>query len=133
MAPLSQRGWEGACRWATGYRSAPESRSVQPLPSVRRLASRLAFFAGQYIEVPFLDDLWRTVFGGSGSGRSVLILSSTPDVMTMPVAAAALVGRIHVQWGAMTAGGTVAMWPILLFAFLMQRHLVRGLTLGAVK
>lgn len=62
-----------------------------------------------------------------------LILTSTPEVMTMPVAAAALVGRIHVQWGAMTAGGTVAMLPILLFAFLMQRHLVRGLTLGAVK
>jgi multiple sugar transport system permease protein len=62
-----------------------------------------------------------------------LILSSTPDVMTMPVAAAALVGRIHVQWGAMTAGGTVAMLPILFFALLMQRHLVRGLTLGAIK
>lgn len=62
-----------------------------------------------------------------------LILTSTPDVMTMPVAAAALVGRIHVQWGAMTAGGTVAMLPILIFALLMQRHLVRGLTLGAIK
>lgn len=62
-----------------------------------------------------------------------LILTSTPDVMTMPVAAAALVGRIQVQWGAMTAGGTVAMLPILVFALLMQRHLVRGLTLGAIK
>ncbi|MEW5959016.1 MAG: carbohydrate ABC transporter permease [Chloroflexota bacterium] len=62
-----------------------------------------------------------------------LILSSTPDVMTMPVAAATLVGRIHVVWGSMTAGGAVAMLPILVFVLLMQRHLVRGLTLGAIK
>ena len=62
-----------------------------------------------------------------------LILSSTPDVMTMPVAAATLVGRIHVYWGPMTAGGTVAMLPIIIFVLLMQRHLVRGLTMGAIK
>jgi multiple sugar transport system permease protein len=62
-----------------------------------------------------------------------LILSSTPEVMTMPVAAASLVGRIHVNWGAMTAGGTVAMLPIMVFVLFMQRHLVRGLTMGAIK
>lgn len=62
-----------------------------------------------------------------------LILSSTPAVMTMPVAAAALVGKIQVYWGAMNAGGTVAMLPILIFVLLMQRHLVRGLTMGAIK
>lgn len=62
-----------------------------------------------------------------------LILTSTPDVMTMPVSAAALVGKIQVYWGAMNAGGTVAMLPIIIFVLLMQQHLVRGLTMGAIK
>ena len=62
-----------------------------------------------------------------------LILTSTPSVMTMPVSAATLIGKIQVYWGAMNAGGTVAMLPILIFVLLMQRHLVRGLTMGAIK
>jgi len=62
-----------------------------------------------------------------------VILSSTPDVMPMSVATASLVGRITTQWEAMNSGGTVAMIPIIILALLLQRHLVRGLTLGAVK
>ena len=62
-----------------------------------------------------------------------LILTNTPDRMPMSVATSALIGKIQVQWESMNAGGTVAIIPIVLFAILLQRHLVRGLTLGAVK
>lgn len=62
-----------------------------------------------------------------------LILSSTPAVTPMSVATASLVAKIQVQWQAMNSGGTLAILPILLMALLLQRHLVRGLTLGAVK
>ena len=62
-----------------------------------------------------------------------LILTNTPDRMPMSVATSALIGKIQVQWDSMNAGGTVAIIPIVLFAILLQRHLVRGLTLGAVK
>lgn len=62
-----------------------------------------------------------------------LILSSTPAVMPMSVATASLIGKIQIQWQAMNSGGTLAILPILLMALLLQRHLVRGLTLGAVK
>ncbi|SRR5581483_3352691 len=62
-----------------------------------------------------------------------LILTNTPDRMPMSVATAALIGKIQVQWESMNAGGTVAIIPIVVFAILLQRHLVRGLTLGAVK
>ncbi len=62
-----------------------------------------------------------------------LILTNTPNVMTMSVATNALIGRINVQWQAMNSGGTIAIIPIVIFALLLQRHLVRGLTLGAVK
>lgn len=62
-----------------------------------------------------------------------LILTNTPDRMPISVATAALIGKIQVQWESMNAGGTIAIIPIVIFAIVLQRHLVRGLTLGAVK
>lgn len=62
-----------------------------------------------------------------------LVLTSTPGAQTIPVGASTLIGRIDVDWGAMSAAGVIAAVPIVLFALLVQRHLVRGLTLGAVK
>ena len=37
------------------------------------------------------------------------------------------------DWASMAAAGVIGALPIVLFALLVQRHLVRGLTLGAVK
>ena len=62
-----------------------------------------------------------------------LVLTSTPAAETMPVGAATLIGRINVDWGAMSAAGVVGAVPIVVFALIVQRHLVRGLTMGAVK
>jgi len=62
-----------------------------------------------------------------------LVLTSTPAAETMPVGAATLIGRINIDWGAMSAAGVIGALPILLFAALVQKHLVRGLTMGAVK
>ena len=62
-----------------------------------------------------------------------LVLTSTPAAQTMPVGASTLIGRINVDWGAMSAAGVIGALPIVLFAILVQKHLVRGLTVGAVK
>jgi multiple sugar transport system permease protein len=62
-----------------------------------------------------------------------LVLTATPNAETMPVGAATLIGRINVDWGAMSAAGVIGALPIVIFAVIVQRHLVRGLTLGAVK
>jgi multiple sugar transport system permease protein len=62
-----------------------------------------------------------------------LVLTSTPAAETMPVGAATLIGRINIDWGAMSAAGVIGALPILLFSALVQKHLVRGLTMGAVK
>jgi multiple sugar transport system permease protein len=62
-----------------------------------------------------------------------LVLTSTPAAQTVPVGASTLIGRISVDVGAMAAAGCVAAIPIVIFAVIVQRHLVRGLTLGAVK
>lgn len=62
-----------------------------------------------------------------------LVLTATPRAMTMPRGTATLIGRIDTDWASMSAAGVVGALPIVIFALLVQRHLVRGLTLGAVK
>src|ERR1700682_1234459 len=62
-----------------------------------------------------------------------LVLTATPRAMTMPRGTATLIGRIDTDWASMSAAGGGGALPIVIFALLVQRHLVRGLTLGAVK
>ena len=62
-----------------------------------------------------------------------LILTQTNAAMTLPVGIAARVTQYEIKWGAMSAAGVVAMLPVLVFASAVQKYLVRGLSLGAVK
>jgi multiple sugar transport system permease protein len=62
-----------------------------------------------------------------------LTLTSTPDAGTVPAGVATLIGKIQIEWGPMAAAGVVGAAPIILFAIVVQRHFVRGLTFGAVK
>ncbi len=55
------------------------------------------------------------------------------EAKTIPVALAMFVGETGIDWGTMTAGATVVMVPSVVLAWLVQRHLVRGLTAGALK
>jgi multiple sugar transport system permease protein len=62
-----------------------------------------------------------------------LVLTATPRAMTMPRGTATLIGRIDTDWASMAAAGVIGALPIVIFALMVQRHLVRGLTMGAVK
>jgi multiple sugar transport system permease protein len=62
-----------------------------------------------------------------------LILTQTKASQTLPIGISANVGQYKILWGPMSASGIVAIVPILLFAFLVQRHLVRGMSFGAIK
>jgi multiple sugar transport system permease protein len=62
-----------------------------------------------------------------------LALTQTDAAMTLPVGIAGRVTQYEIKWGVMSAAATVAMMPILIFALAVQRYLVRGLSLGAVK
>jgi multiple sugar transport system permease protein len=42
-------------------------------------------------------------------------------------------GKMFAQWGQVGAVSILAMLPLFLISFLVQRYLVRGLTPGAVK
>ncbi len=61
------------------------------------------------------------------------IVAQTDAAVTLPVGIAGRVTQYEIKWGAMSAAGVVAMLPVFLFAAAMQKHLVRGLSLGAVK
>jgi multiple sugar transport system permease protein len=54
-------------------------------------------------------------------------------VQTMPVAIPKLITSQGVRWGEMAIVGMTALLPVLIVVFVLQRHIVRGLTLGAVK
>jgi multiple sugar transport system permease protein len=62
-----------------------------------------------------------------------LILTSTPDAQTFPVGASTFLGKSVQDLGALAAAGVLGLLPVLAFALLVQRHLVRGLTLGSFK
>ena len=62
-----------------------------------------------------------------------LVLTQTDAAMTLPVGIAGRVTQYEIKWGVMSAAGVVAIVPILVFALAVQKYLVRGLSLGAVK
>lgn len=55
-------------------------------------------------------------------------------VRTMPVAASTFdTATGGTEWGFLAALGTSAMVPVFIFVLFVQKHLVRGLTMGAIK
>jgi multiple sugar transport system permease protein len=61
-----------------------------------------------------------------------LILNGT-KATTLPVGIILYMKEIGINWGYMTAGGILALVPVVIFTMLVQKHLVKGLTLGALK
>ena len=52
---------------------------------------------------------------------------------TLPIGIAGRVTQYTTYWGEISAAGFMACIPIMIFAFIVQKHLVRGLSFGAVK
>lgn len=55
------------------------------------------------------------------------------EARTAPVEAANFMTAVGTRWGPMMATGTLIVLPVVIFAAIVSRNLVRGLTLGAVK
>jgi len=62
-----------------------------------------------------------------------LILNSKTEYMTLPVVIASLVGDVHVFFNLMMAICLLALLPSVLLVFLLQKFVVQGLSVGAVK
>ena len=63
----------------------------------------------------------------------LLSLFLTTDIRTVPVKIQTFVTSTGNEWGFITALGTASVIPGFIFILLVQRHLVRGLTLGSLK
>jgi multiple sugar transport system permease protein len=62
-----------------------------------------------------------------------LILTQTEQSLTLPIGISGRVTQYTTYWGEISAAGFLASVPIMIFALIVQRHLVRGLSFGAVK
>jgi len=59
---------------------------------------------------------------------------TTTRAKTAPLVISEMIGAVEgVEWGVLFAASTVQLVPVLAFVILMQKHLVAGLTAGAVK
>ncbi len=61
------------------------------------------------------------------------MMLSGQNVRTVTVALQLFIGEFSVQWGLLTAAGTLIALPVTLLFLLVQKRLVSGLTSGAVK
>jgi multiple sugar transport system permease protein len=55
------------------------------------------------------------------------------DAITLSVFLPLFFGRVYTMWGEVGATSVMAMVPLFVMSFVVQRYIVRGLTLGAVK
>src|SRR3712207_5528531 len=62
-----------------------------------------------------------------------LVLSTRTETEMLPLGLTKFVLAYGVDWGSITAAGIIMFIPTLLFVFVAQRYLIRGLTAGGVK
>ena len=62
-----------------------------------------------------------------------LVLVNSDTDKTLPLGVAGFMGNLTVQWGPLLASGVVTVLPVLVLFLFLQRYLVEGLMVGAVK
>lgn len=62
-----------------------------------------------------------------------LILTNSTSFQTVTIAISGYITDRGILWGEMSAVGTIALIPMMIFILLVQKHMVEGLTFGAVK
>jgi multiple sugar transport system permease protein len=95
-----------------------------------------------------LGALWRVVLPLTSGGLAVTaifaflaswneflfaLLLTSVRAQTTPIVIANFQTQFGLDWGSMTALATVYSVPVILLTLVLQRHIVAGLTLGAVK
>ncbi|MBX2879497.1 MAG: carbohydrate ABC transporter permease [Granulosicoccus sp.] len=88
------------------------------IPLVRPVIATVAVFS----MIPIWNDLWFP-----------LILSPGEETRTVTLGVQQFVGQYTVKWGSVLASLSVAIFPVLIMYILFSRHLIRGITTGAVK
>lgn len=77
-----------------------------------------------------------TVFAFMASWNSFLwplVVTSSQDLMTLPVGLSNLHGQYATAWNLVMAGATISVIPIIAVYALAQRHVIRGVALSGLK
>jgi raffinose/stachyose/melibiose transport system permease protein len=88
------------------------------VPLVRPALATVAIFS----MIPIWNDLWFP-----------LILAPAEDTKTITLGTQVFIGQFVTNWNAVLAALTLSIAPILVLYALFSRHLIRGITAGAVK
>lgn len=73
------------------------------------------------------------IFVGCWNEFLFALILTAGHATTAPVALLSFRSSYGVEWDAISAGAFMVSLPVIIFAFIMQRYLVEGLTMGAVK
>jgi raffinose/stachyose/melibiose transport system permease protein len=63
----------------------------------------------------------------------VLVIGLGGDMKTLPLSVANLAGNYEKEWGLILTAVLMAALPILIMFFFAQKHIIRGMTSGAIK
>ena len=114
------------------FRSIPKE-----LEEAARLegASQFAIFWRIYLPLGLPGIAVSAIFGFIFSWNELLyaLVLTRREVQTAPVIATSFMSGYELPWGKIMATGTVIVLPVTIFALLVSRHMVRGLTMGATK
>lgn len=72
------------------------------------------------------------VFSISWNDFKIALVLTGRYTTTAPVGLYNSLGMEIIDWGALSAGSTIMIIPGIIFALLIQKHLIRGLTIGGV-
>ena len=124
--PVTVSGkWPGRTKWFLGIDAARVEGASEfqifwkvVLPLVRPAVAALSVLIFTFI---WNDFFWATV------------LTSSPETQPITAGLSSLNGQWVAAWHLVSAGSILAALPPVLMFFLMQKHFIAGLTLGAVK
>lgn len=64
---------------------------------------------------------------------AMALIMTTRNARTAPPSLASRMGSSGVEWGQIAAGTFIFLLPVVVFTFIMRKHLLRGVTFGAIK
>ncbi len=113
-------------------------KSIPPeLEQAARLdgASQFTIFRKIYLPLGAPGIAVSAVFSFMFSWNELLyaLVLTRRNVQTAPVIATSFMSGYELPWGKIMATGTVIVLPVTIFALIVSRHMVRGLTMGATK
>lgn len=98
-------------------------------------ASQFTIFRKIYVPLGLPGIAVSAIFSFIFSWNELLyaLVLTRRSVQTAPVVATSFMAGYELPWGKIMATGTIIVLPVTVFALLVSRHMVRGLTMGATK